>query len=314
MQRRIPFHVFFSFIVAHGVAEEKNAVLPADNEQRGSGGSSYFVSLTAGDGAATIQAQGDIPEHAVKRRASIKQNEQKPDNSRRLRACAAAVLFALLVGLLIWAGVLMSRQLRDPEAFSQAVQAMGVKGKLVTLLLAALQVIAAVIPAGPLELAAGYAFGSAEGTLLVLAGCVSGGLAVFLLVRRLGLPFVRLFVSDRQLRSVRFLLNSPRWKLLMVLCYIIPGAPKDVIGYVAGLTDIRIWVWLLTISLGRIPGVLMTVLVGAKAGERNYLAAALLFAGMLLIGGLGLWLYRRVEKKETARTEPQSGGEKENIG
>ena len=58
----------------------------------------------------------------------------------------------------------------------------------------------------------------------------------------------------------------------------------------------------------------MTVLVGAKAGERNYLAAALLFAGMLLIGGLGLWLYRRVEKKETARTEPQSGGEKENIG
>ena len=56
-----------------------------------------------------------------------------------------------------------------------------------------LQVVVAVIPGEPLEIAAGYAFGALEGTLLCMVGTWIGGLMVFLLVRRFGVRAVEIF-------------------------------------------------------------------------------------------------------------------------
>lgn len=54
------------------------------------------------------------------------------------------------------------------------------------MLLTAIQVIVAVIPGEPFEIAAGYAFGALEGTLLSMGGIVLGSIAVFLFVRKFG--------------------------------------------------------------------------------------------------------------------------------
>lgn len=56
-----------------------------------------------------------------------------------------------------------------------------------------LQVLVAIIPGEPLEIAGGYAFGAVWGTVLCLLGAFLGSAAVFAVVRKWGVPLVEVF-------------------------------------------------------------------------------------------------------------------------
>ncbi len=87
------------------------------------------------------------------------------------------------------------------------------------------QVIIALIPGEPFEIAAGYAFGAWEGTLLCLLASTIGSILVFSLVRRFGLRVVRLFFSPEKLHTLRFLKDSRGRDFLFFLIFLIPGTP-----------------------------------------------------------------------------------------
>ena len=55
---------------------------------------------------------------------------------------------------------------KDPDMFRNFVASKGIKGVLTFMVAMTLQVIAAVIPGGPFEIAAGYAFGAFYGALI----------------------------------------------------------------------------------------------------------------------------------------------------
>ena len=52
-----------------------------------------------------------------------------------------------------------------------------------------LQVVIAIIPGEPFELAAGYAFGALEGTIICMAAIYAASIFIFLLVKRFDVPF-----------------------------------------------------------------------------------------------------------------------------
>ena len=60
------------------------------------------------------------------------------------------------------------------------------------------QVVVAIIPGEPLEIAAGYAFGFWEGTLLCQIGIFLGSLTVFLFVRNWGIRVVEVFFPGKR--------------------------------------------------------------------------------------------------------------------
>ncbi|MBR2599823.1 MAG: TVP38/TMEM64 family protein, partial [Erysipelotrichaceae bacterium] len=59
---------------------------------------------------------------------------------------------------------------REPEKFKEWIDSYGILGRLIYILITTLQVIVAVIPGEPFEIAGGYCFGLVEGTLLCLTG------------------------------------------------------------------------------------------------------------------------------------------------
>ena len=159
------------------------------------------------------------------------------------------------------------------------------------------QVIIAFIPGEPFEIAAGYAFGAVEGTLLSMAAAVLGSVLTFWLVRLFGMKLVRIFFSEEQIASVRFLKSTPKRDLLFLVVYMLPGSPKDLLGYFAGLTDIRFPTWLIICSLGRIPSLLSSTLGGAALGSKDYALAILVFAITLAISAIGLLVYNHISQK-----------------
>ena len=123
----------------------------------------------------------------------------------------AMLIFLLFCGLIGWfVGVPMIRLAREPEAFRLWVEQFGVLGELIFVLMVFIQVLVALIPGEPVELAAGYAFGFWEGTLLSMIGIVLGSAVIFLLVRKFGVKLVEVFFANKEIKQLNFLKNNKK--------------------------------------------------------------------------------------------------------
>lgn len=238
------------------------------------------------------------------------------EKQKKTLSLAAVVIFILLSLALAWfVGRPLIRFARQPEQFRAWVEGHGLWAPLAYAAMVFLQVVVAVIPGEPLEIAGGYAFGAWQGTALCLAGAVLGSVAVFALVRRWGRGLVEVFFPAAKLEKLHFLLRtSPKRTALLWLIFTVPGTPKDLLCYFAGLTDISWGTWLLLCSVGRLPSVLTSTVGGSFLGGKSYLFAGLVFGGTLLLSLVGLLIYRRVcrrhEKKNRSGEKPMDSGEK----
>ncbi len=158
------------------------------------------------------------------------------------------------------------------------------------------QVVLAVIPAGPFQLAAGCAFGSFYGTLICAIGSALGSILVYYLVKIYGKKVVSLFFSEE--KTDQFLPEKldRRWEGLMVLIYLIPGSPKDLLAYIAGLTNTHQALWIIVFILGRIPGILISSISGNALGQQNYKTAVICLILLCVLSCLGYFIYNHLLK------------------
>ena len=190
---------------------------------------------------------------------------------------------------------------KDPAAFRAYIDEQGIKGYLMLMAAMFLQVVAAVIPGGPFEIAAGYAFGVWKGALIADVALTLGSLFVFLMVRRFGVKFACLFVSKEKLDSVKFFHNSTRRDLLAFIFFLIPGTPKDIFTYVMGFTDMKIPMWIFITFVGRFPAIWLSAMSGDAIGERNYTAFFIMIAIIVVVCLAGSIFYSIWKKKHDAK-------------
>lgn len=223
------------------------------------------------------------------------QRRHLTDRQKKWIAGGGLLLFLLLSALVCWfAGRPLIRFVQEPERFRQWVDAQGVWAPLLFTGMVILQVIVAVIPGEPLEIAAGYAFGAVEGTLLCVLGTFIGGMLVFLLVRRFGLRAVEVFFPEEKLRRLRFLHNERRLARWVFVIFFLPGTPKDVLCYFVGLTPMPLRTWALISAVARLPSIVTSTVGGDALGMGNYTFAVIVFTATLAVSGLGLLFYRAV--------------------
>ena len=139
-----------------------------------------------------------------------------------------------------------------------------------------IQVVICVLPGQPLQIATGYMFGVVSGFLLSVTGAVIGTVISFFLAKLLGSEAVHLFFDEKTVTDRRRRLNSGKGLLLAFLIYLIPGFPKDLLSYVAGISEVRFRPFLLASTAGRSPAMLGSILIGHFLGKQNYTAIIIL--------------------------------------
>lgn len=225
--------------------------------------------------------------------------------TRRRLVCGGSLL--LFLAGMVTATVLsfdtLTGFVRDPEHFREVIASQGFWGKGVFVLLMAAQVVLAVIPGHPFEIAGGICFGIFEGTLLTLLGAAIGSAACFGLTRLFGVRAVTAFYPEEKLQKVFFLRESKRQDLLTFIAFLIPGIPKDMLAYFMGLTKMRFLKFLLLSSLGRLPGIVLAAIGGTAAGERSVAGWVTFGVAFLLLLLLSLFLYRIQKKAIVAGAE-----------
>ena len=232
------------------------------------------------------------------------------EQQKKTLSVLAIVIFVLLSAALAWfVGRPIVRFARQPEQFRAWVDSHGAWGPLAYVAMVFLQVLVAIIPGEPLEIAGGYAFGAWAGTALCLLGAVLGSVTVFALVRRWGCGLVEVFFPADKLEKLHFLLHtSPKRTALFWLIFTVPGTPKDLLCYFAGLTDLPWGTWLLIATVGRLPSIVTSTVGGSALGEQNYRAAVIAFALALAVAGVGYVIYRAVcrrhgQKPDNTKTD-----------
>ncbi|MBC3888858.1 TVP38/TMEM64 family protein [Acetobacterium paludosum] len=166
-----------------------------------------------------------------------------------------------------------------------------------------LQIVVAFIPGEPLEIAAGYAFGFWEGSLLCLIGAVIGSAIVFLFVRHIGMRAVEVFVSREKIQSLKFLKNTRKLNSIVFLLFLIPGTPKDIMTYFIGMTKMKFSTWLLITGIARIPSVITSTMCGDALGIENYTIAIWVFGLTAIISLMGLLFYKKISGIDGEKNE-----------
>ena len=222
------------------------------------------------------------------------EKKKEPGNKKLIWIGLGVVLAMAAVTI---AAIPLLQKLADPvvqEQFTAWVASLGVGGWFVVLGIQILQIVVAVIPGEPVELLAGVLYGGFGGLLTCMAGCLIATPLIFMLSRKLGVPLLEKLFPKKKLEKFAFLQNSRRLALVVFILFLIPGTPKDMLTYVAGVTPMKLAHFLPLTLLARIPSMLTSTLIGASVRQGNWTMAIVVFALTALIGILGILYHERV--------------------
>jgi uncharacterized membrane protein YdjX (TVP38/TMEM64 family) len=135
-----------------------------------------------------------------------------------------------------------------------------------------LQIIVPILPGQVFQITAGYFFGVLAGLLYSVIGAAVGTTITYYLAHVLGHNAVRVFVKKEKLDRYLAMLNSKKAYIITFLIYLIPGMPKDLMCYAAGISEMKFKPFLLLSLCGRMFGMSMSLMIGAFYYKGNYVA------------------------------------------
>ncbi len=144
-------------------------------------------------------------------------------------------------------------------------------------------VVIAPIPSNITAAAGAYLFGLWPSFLLTWGAVALGSAAVFALARVLGQKFVSRFVSEKLSEKYLDVIRRKR-DVFLLLAFLFPFFPDDILCILAGLTDIPFKRFLLLVAAARPWGLLVACMVGSAT-------VAIPLWGMALLGIAGLALF-----------------------
>jgi uncharacterized membrane protein YdjX (TVP38/TMEM64 family) len=213
-------------------------------------------------------------------------------DARRILALAGLPLLvtAIAVPVVIWHRELW--QLFSSTArLREWVASTGALAPLVFVAVQVLQVVVFVIPGEVPVFAGGYLFGPWLGSVLSLAGILVGSAIDFYLARLAGVPFVKALFPGDQVDRIGRLLESRGARIGFFLLFLVPGIPKDILCYVAGLSPLAFPFFVGVSMLGRLPGIVGSAFIGDAAAARRWPLVIGLGAAAIVLFVTG-WLLR----------------------
>lgn len=201
----------------------------------------------------------------------------------KIAGLVAFIAITVLVCVLLWPYI---HDLFEPGGVDRVindVRSAGPAGVLILLALQFLQIVVAFIPGEATQMAAGMLYGPWLGGLVILVGCIFSSAFVFVVVHKLGAPFVKDMVSDKWLDKFQKFEASGKLDMTVFILFLIPAMPKDVFTYLVPLTDMPMKKFLVLSNVGRIPGILISTYAASGLVDGNLWQSIVIFAVLAVV-------------------------------
>jgi len=233
--------------------------------------------------------QNELPE---KEESSNKPKEKRVQSADIFKLVGLVVFFCLMGLVVYFLWQFFAEFFQSDADFKESayalrdhIRAEGVAGAFILLGLQFLQIVVAFIPGEVTQISAGLLYGPWLGTLIIVVGCIISSGFIFVLVRKLGAPFVQHVVPIKYLEKFRKFEETKKFNLIIFILFLIPGLPKDVFTYLIPLTDMKLRDFLVLSNVGRLPGIFASCYTADLILNEEYFMAAIVF---VIVGGIAL--------------------------
>lgn len=157
-----------------------------------------------------------------------------------------------------------------------------------------LQIIICIIPGQWLQFAAGYMYGFWLGYLWSFVGALLGTVITYYLARILGHDAMHLFFGETKVNDLLKKFNSKKAVIIVFIFYLIPGVPKDLCSYVAGISEMKLKAFLIVSLIGRSPGMMGSLLIGQQVEVGGYTTAIIIGVLAVILFLLGVIFRKQI--------------------
>lgn len=177
------------------------------------------------------------------------------------------------------------------DKFRSYIVSLGNLGFIVFIFFQILQTVIAPIPGEVIQAAGGYIYGVPLGTIYTTVGMLIGAVMAFYFTRFIGRAFIQNILERKNSKWITDIMNSSKFSIILFIFFIIPGLPKDLLIYAAGLTNIKPLRFFSILLIGRFPWLLASVSIGSNLHYRNYIPTIIVSLIALISFILGI-LYK----------------------
>lgn len=213
-------------------------------------------------------------------------------------AVGAGIILTLFLVLYLTVGKSLTAFVSDTDSFKQWLDSYNGLSAAVFVFIRAFQTVIKIIPAEPLEIASGYAFGTFGGLALCSLGSFLGSLVIVMLSRFFGAKFVNAFINEEQINQLKIISDKNNQRLFLIVFYLIPGTPKDIFTYIAGTLKINLVEFFVITTLARIPSIITSTICGAQISEKNYITALIVFLLTAFVTAFCTLAYKKYNDKQ----------------
>ena len=226
--------------------------------------------------------------------------EKKSQTGSQKKKIIAVIALIIIAAVCATAYIMTGKQLleflKDPPTVKAWLDGFGIWSRVIFAAVRAFQTVIKAIPAEPLEIGAGYAFGIWGGMLYCMIGTLIGSLIIIMLSKVFGAKLLSIFVPAKKMSGFTFMRDKKKLGMALFIMYLIPGTPKDLFTYMAAFLPMKISRFLLITGVARIPSILMSTWIGEELTQRDYITAAVILAVTLLISGIYILVRKKLGK------------------
>lgn len=146
-----------------------------------------------------------------------------------------------LAGIFIYAkssGILS--HMTSMEDLKKYIEGYGKNAYIIFFIVQFVSVIIAPIPSNVSAVVGGMMFGMWGSFFISMVAIISGSIVVFILARKFGRSFTNKFVSHKVSDKYEQIISSKRGELLIMLMFLLPFLPDDIIGFLVGLSKMSL--------------------------------------------------------------------------
>lgn len=198
-------------------------------------------------------------------------------------------------------------------AFKEKVENSGMFGMLTLFGLQVAQIFLIIVPGEPLEILAGMCYGSIWGTVFIMVSAAIISCIIFGLVRKFGRNFVCNFCEEGKVEKIeksKLFQNPKKIEKIMLILFLIPGTPKDLLVYVAGLLPIQPMRFILISTFARFPSVISSTLAGANLAVGDWKMGLILYGVVLVLVAIVILIMNKLDKDKMAEAALKTMSEK----
>lgn len=151
---------------------------------------------------------------------------------------------------------------KSKEKIQKYISSYGAWAPLAFFLLQFSQVILSPIPGNVTTIVGSLLFGFSRGFIISFAAVFAGSICAFLLGKKFGRPLVERIVGKDRVEKYMVSVSS-RQKIVLMLMFLFPFFPDDILCLVAGLSAMRLPYFSILVLVTRPWGLLFSALLGA---------------------------------------------------